>query len=217
MPPIKQKSKPSRLGDARARMYRDLVFESAECAFGQKGFQSTTMQDIANEAGVSLKTLYAAYPGKQEIYQEIQSVRGKAFIEGVMAASAQGKDPIDRLERTVTAHVEFLFSHPDWLRHHLRSRVSWGIRPIEDAAAQYWELGVKNISDILSDGMSEGLFFEEDAVATASLAQAVMQLQVYRAAEADETDVAATSQRIMLQLGRLLCPRGSFEDVAANG
>jgi AcrR family transcriptional regulator len=210
-PSSKTKDKPSRLGDARARMYHDLVFESAECVFGQKGFESATMQDIANEGGVSLKTLYATYPGKQELYKDIQLVRGKAFIEGVVAASAQGTNPIDRLERTVNAHVTFLFTHRDWLRFHLLTRVSWGIRPTEENAALHWELGVGNISKILRDGIAEGLFFKADPDETAALAQAVMQLEVYRAFQAGETDVDETAGRIMLQLGRLLCPRGSLE------
>jgi len=195
----------SRLGDARARMYRDLVFESAECIFGQKGFESATMQDIANEAGVSLKTLYASYSGKQELYQDIQRVRGKAFIEGVMVAVAMGHTPLEKLALTVHSHVDFLFTHRDWLRFRLRTRVSWGIRPDDEDAAHYWELGLQNISDLLADGMAEGTFYEGDPGAVAAMTQAIMQVAVTGAVEAEETDVAHTADDIMLQLTRLLC------------
>jgi AcrR family transcriptional regulator len=200
-----EKDKPTRLGDARARMYRDLVFESAECIFGQKGFEHATMQEIAHEAGVSLKTLYASYSGKQDLYEDIQRVRGKAFIEGVMVAAAMGHTPLEKLALTVRGHVDFLFSHRDWLRFRLRTRASWGIRPDDEVAAHYWELGLQNIGDLLLDGMKEGTFYKGDPVSVSTIAQAIMQVAVTAAVEADETDVVRTSDDIMLQLTRLLC------------
>jgi len=193
-------------------MYRDLVFESAECAFGQKGFEQTTMQDIANEAGVSLKTLYASYPGKQELFEDIQRVRGKAFVEGVMVAAAMGHTPLEKLSLTVQSHVEFLFKHRDWLRFRLRT--SWGIRPEGEDAALYWEMGLKNMSDILSAGMEEGTFYPGEPVALAAMVQAIMQVAVTRSVEADETEVGKTAAGILLQLTRLLCPGG--DDVSES-
>lgn len=201
----------TRLEDARARMYRDLIFESAECVFGQKGFEATTMQDIAQEAGVSLKTLYAAYPGKQELYKEIQRVRGKAFIDGVLVAAAMGRSPYEKLGLTVRSHVEFLFRHRDWLSFRLRTRVSWGIRPDDEDAAHYWELGLRNISDILSAGMEEGIFYPGLPEDVASVVQAVMQVEVTRAVESESIDQEACVASIMLHLDRLLSPPGALE------
>ena len=74
-------------------MYHDLVFEAAECVFGEKGFDHATMQDVASEAGISLKTLYAAFPGKQDLYEEIQLVRGAAFVAQVLEASSRSSEP----------------------------------------------------------------------------------------------------------------------------
>jgi len=202
----KNENEANRREDARARMYRDLIFESAECVFGQKGFDSTTMQDIANEAGVSLKTLYAAYPGKQDLYKEIQRVRGKAFIEGVLVAAAMGHTPYEKLALTVRSHVDFLFGHRDWLSFRLRTRVSWGIRPDDEDAAHYWELGLRNISDIMQAGMDQGLFYEGVAEDVASVVQAVMQVEVTRAVESESVDAETCSADILLHLERLLSP-----------
>ncbi|MCP4036758.1 MAG: TetR/AcrR family transcriptional regulator [bacterium] len=202
----------SRRDEARTRMYRDLVFESAECVFGQKGFDSTTMQDIAQEAGVSLKTLYASYPGKQELYKEIQRVRGKAFVEGVLVAAAMGRSPREKLALTVRSHVDFLFAHRDWLSFRLRTRVSWGIRPDDEDAAHYWELGLRNISDILSAGMEEGIFYLGNPDQVAAVVQGVMQVEVTRAVEDGASEQAPAAEGIMLHLDRLLCPPGLPED-----
>jgi len=195
----------SRLDDARARMYRDLVFESAECVFGQKGFEHTTMQDIAGEAGISLKTLYAAFPGKHELYEEIQRVRGQAFIQRVATAIDTASEPLERLEQSVRAYVEFLFEHRDWLRIHLQTRISWGLRPSAGYAADYWLEGLAPLTRILEDGARSGLFYEAEPMAQAALVQAVMQVKVSEAVSRDQGDSDRTADEIMLHLRRLLC------------
>src|SRR3972149_389490 len=68
---------PPRLEVARERMYRELVFESAEHVIAEKGLEATTMQEIATEAGISLRTLYAAFPSNEEVVTEVQRVRGE--------------------------------------------------------------------------------------------------------------------------------------------
>ncbi len=198
--------KPTRLDDARARMYRDLVFESGECVFGKKGYEHASMQEIASEAGISLKTLYAAFPGKHELYEEIQRVRGRAFMDRVAAAVDPEADPVERLGQAVAAYVDFLFEHRDWLRIHLQTRVSWGMRPTDGYAADYWEEGLSVFTSILQGGQQQGLFYPADSKSAAAIVQAIMQVQVAQAITRDETDASTTAHELMLQLRRLLCP-----------
>jgi AcrR family transcriptional regulator len=199
-------TKTSRLDDARARMYHDLVFESAECVFGQKGFEHATMQDIAGEAGISLKTLYAVFPGKQELYDDIQRVRGRAFMDRVAAAIDGEAGPLDQLGQAVAAYVSFLFEHRHWLRIHMQSRVSWGMRPSEQYAVDYWEEGLTAFADILGTGGESGLFYPTDAMQASALVQAILQVQVGQAIGSDADDPQQTAEEIMVQLQRLLCP-----------
>jgi AcrR family transcriptional regulator len=198
-------SQPGRLDDARARMYRELVFESAECVFGQSGFEHATMQDIAGEAGISLKTLYATFAGKHELYEEIQKVRGQAFVERVAAASDPEATPLDRLAQSVRAYVDFLFEHRDWLRIHLQTRVSWGLRPNKGYAADYWVEGLSPFASILAEGAQSGVFYEADAMPTAALVQSIMQVKISQAVSGNQIDAGQTADEIMLQLRRLLC------------
>ena len=196
----------TRLDDARIRMYRDLVFESAECIFGERGYEHATMQDIAGEAGISLKTLYAAFPGKQELYEEIQHVRGQAFIDHVAGAVDTEANPEERLESLTHAYVTFLFEHRDWLQIHLQNRQSWGLRPSTEYAADYWEQGLTQTAELLRAGTEAGCFYDSDPRSAAALTQAIMQVQVAQAVARGETDADRTAEEIMLQLRRLLCP-----------
>ena len=164
------------------------------------------MQEIASEAGISLKTLYAAFPGKHELYEEIQRVRGRAFMDRVAAAVDPEADPVERLGQAVAAYVDFLFEHRDWLRIHLQTRVSWGLRPTDGYAADYWEEGLSGFTSILQSGQQQGLFYPADSKSAAAIVQAIMQVQVAQAITRDETDASTTAHELMLQLRRLLCP-----------
>ena len=113
--------------DARARMYRELLFATGEAEFGANGFTGTTMQQIASAAGVSIKTLYAYYPSKTALYEEVMQVRASAFVEAVSRGLESADDPVERIEGGVRAYVEFLFEHEQWLQIHLRDRVSWSL------------------------------------------------------------------------------------------
>src|SRR5262245_37076084 len=50
---------------------RDDILAAAERAFARAGYEATTMQDIAREAGYTVPSLYAYFAGKQELYDAV--------------------------------------------------------------------------------------------------------------------------------------------------
>lgn len=194
----------SRLEDARARMYHDLLLESAETVFGENGFAGATMQAIASEAGVSTKTLYATYPSKQDLYDEVMTSRGQEFLEETREAMGQHDDPVDAMAAGIRAYVGFLLDHEDWLQIHLRARVAWAFQPGGESTARAWEEGIEAIASVIRAGQEAGVFADGDAFETSILVQALMQVQMARAAESGDRDAAAIADRILLHVGRLL-------------
>ena len=128
---VKVKKKASRLADARARMYYDLIFEASEAVFGRKGYEGATMQEIADEAGVSLKTLYATYESKQNLYAQIRRERVGAFVAAMREAIESVDDPRDQIRALVETYPAFLLEREDWLRIHLRTWTAWAMRPAD--------------------------------------------------------------------------------------
>ena len=203
--PKKRQTAATRLDDARARMYRDLIFEAAEFIFGKKGFDGATMQDIASEAGVSLKTVYTSFPGKSDIYLEIMKRRGEAMSQAVAEAREGAMSPIDKLERGTRAFVEFLFDHRDWLRIHVQSRLSWSVRPQDEHVAKLWQEGLDSYAEIIREGIACGDFCDEDPVELAILLQALTKVQVSQALESGESNAEDVSNRLIERLLRLVC------------
>jgi len=202
-----KKKSATRLADARARMYHDLIFESAESVFGRKGYEGATMQHIADEAGVSLKTVYATYENKKDLYDQILIDRAGAFVSVMKAAADEESEPLARLTRIVESYVGFLLDHEDWLRIHLRARVAWALRPSEKSAAEAWVTGRKLYVELMRDAMEQGTIFEGDPDEMAALVQSVMQVQIGRAIENEQKDVGEIATTMMIYIRRLLCPR----------
>jgi len=206
----------SRLELARERMYRDLVFESAEHVIAVKGLEATTMQEIAAEAGISLRTLYAAFPSKEELVAEVQRVRGEGIVsrigDGIESAA---EDPLARLAGGVRGYVDFLLAHPSFLSIHLREGRAWGLEPGNKGDAEGWRLGLGRFAAILRAGMAQGLFHEGDPDFLALLGAAVMQVHMAHIARASDRDAEALTNEILVQLHRLLVKPGVSGSLAS--
>lgn len=200
-----KKKAPTRLEDARARMYQDLIFHSAECVFGEKGFENATMQDIASEAGVSLKTIYGSFPGKQELYNAIMLLRGREMFEAVSRAHLSASAPLDQLIEGTRAFVRYLVEHKDWSRIHVRSQTSWAMRPEGLETGALWDDGQRAHIEMLEAGAAEGVFYDDDPAEMALLIRAMTRVQVVQALENGEDDAEAISDRLIERLLRLVC------------
>lgn len=198
----------SRLARARERMYRELVFESAEHVIAERGLEATTMQDIAAEAGISLRTLYAAFPSKEDLLAEVRRVRGEGIVSEIAAGiDAAPDDPLAQLAGGVRGYVDFLLAHPDFLRIHLREGQAWGLEPHDDDA-EGWRRGLGRFADILRAGMQRGVFREGDENFLARLGAAVMQVHMAHIAGATARDAEALTSEILVLLHRLVCTSG---------
>jgi AcrR family transcriptional regulator len=197
----------SKLADARARMYHELIFDSAEAVFGRKGYEGATMQDIADEAGVSLKTVYATYESKQDLYDQIMRDRASGLVALLGAAVETAEDPLEQIACIVEAYVAFVFENENWLRIHLRTRVAWAFRPPDAKVAVSWAVARDIYSGVLRSGMESGLFYAGEPEETAVLVQSVMQVQMARAVEQGHDDPGEVAEAMMVHIRRLLCPR----------
>jgi AcrR family transcriptional regulator len=67
--PVKQMKNPQR--DPVASTARQRIVEAARAHFFSHGFRRVTMDDLAEELGISKKTLYAHFPGKIELLEAV--------------------------------------------------------------------------------------------------------------------------------------------------
>jgi AcrR family transcriptional regulator len=64
-------AKKSRPRNRKANFRLQRIIEAARAHFFNHGFRSVTMDDLAEELGISKKTLYAHFPGKMQLLEEV--------------------------------------------------------------------------------------------------------------------------------------------------
>ncbi|APG66130.1 TetR family transcriptional regulator [Tenacibaculum todarodis] len=87
---------------------RDKLLHTASEMFLNLGFKSVTMDDIANEIGVSKKTIYSHFKNKTELVAAVTSKVFCTICEGIDAINEQKKNPIIELFEVKSFAMSFL-------------------------------------------------------------------------------------------------------------
>ena len=100
--------------DAARSIRRDAAVAAATQLFAAQGFHATGMADVAARAGLSLKALYAAFPGKDELFAAVLHDVGARFVGLVgppdpdTTAEEAVVDIIDRLLELTAQNIDAL-------------------------------------------------------------------------------------------------------------
>ena len=147
--------------NARLAAYRSLVLEAAADAFARQGVPQTKMEDLADEAGISLGTLYSVYRGKAEIVDALHEARLREIHEASIEAEQAQARPLAALLGGSRAYLRYFMDNPDYLRMYLDEGASWGVRTSMDRGsrrAAVWSDGVAQLAAIFERGIVEGVF-----------------------------------------------------------
>lgn len=149
--------------EAREAVYREHILQAGEKVFAEQDFESAKVQHISRLAGLSMGSIYAIFPSKEQIYASIIEQRGNellALVQGIVAAR---EEPVRALEALATAYIDYFHAHPDFLRMNLRTGAAWALRmsyPGTRAALADTIHGLQR--DIFARGAEEGVFIDED-------------------------------------------------------
>lgn len=100
-------------GEERASK-KDVIFEQAMRVFAQKGFERTTIDDIAEQAGIAKGTIYYHFKGKNELFAFLLQESGMVLIRQMDHELALGGSVRERLERIIDAHLVFFQDYQDF-------------------------------------------------------------------------------------------------------
>ncbi len=96
---------------------KEKVLEKATEMFLNLGFKSITMDDIANEMGISKKTIYANFENKTKLIEESTLSLFHTISTGIEEICTMGKNPIEELleiKKFVMKHLKDENSSPQY-------------------------------------------------------------------------------------------------------
>jgi AcrR family transcriptional regulator len=158
-----QRAAQAAVKQARKDVHRTHLLEAAERVFAARGYEDTRMQDIAAAAGLALATMYGVVGGKEELYAQIHEMRGRALLQGAMAAAAGAGSAMAALLAGVRAYAEYLLARPDYLRLHLQESQPWALAPrfTSPTQGQLWQEGLTLSVETFRAAIAEGTVIAE--------------------------------------------------------
>jgi AcrR family transcriptional regulator len=102
-------ARPRRLTGAQRQ--RSIVYAAAE-VFARRGYDAARIDEIAAAAGVSKALIYEHFKGKRELYAHIMRNGTEESLRRVLEASALGQNSVQRLQRGLSAFLDFVAEQP---------------------------------------------------------------------------------------------------------
>jgi len=99
--------------EANTKTKKELIKDNAADLFRKKGFNATSMQDIADAVGMKAASLYNHIASKQEILEELLLRIANGFTEGLKEIENSSLAPQEKLEALVALHVNLTFHFSD--------------------------------------------------------------------------------------------------------
>lgn len=87
---------------------RELLIRAAERLFAERGFQATSVRDIAEELHLKPGSLYAHIESKDDLLWEIVTQAADRFFDAVRPIIASDLVTTEKLRRLIAAHVKVI-------------------------------------------------------------------------------------------------------------
>lgn len=99
-----------------ARQRREQLLTVARALFAERGFESTSVEEIASRADVSKPVVYEHFGGKEGIYAVIVDREVEALLGALTGALSQKAHPKHLVERAAMALLTYIEDSPDGFR-----------------------------------------------------------------------------------------------------
>lgn len=145
-----------------ARSTRDQILDEALKCFAERGYEGTSLNDIAAGVGIRRPSLLHHFPSKEALYGDVFERLMSEWLQRLEVAIATPAQGWDKAELVLRAGLDLFADTPDYVRIMRREALDGGVhlgidmsgvlRPLFDAAAEY-----------LDAQMTAGIFQKHDS------------------------------------------------------
>jgi AcrR family transcriptional regulator len=95
---------------------REQLLDVGRSLFAQKGFDATSVEEIAAKAGVSKPVVYEHFGGKEGLYAVVVDREMRTLLDSITGALRSSGHPRDLLERAAFALLDYVENSSDGFR-----------------------------------------------------------------------------------------------------
>jgi AcrR family transcriptional regulator len=142
----------------RAEQRRESILEAANMVFGQRGYDTVRIDDVAAAAGISKALIYEHFRSKQELYSELMNRAALEMLDRIVAA---GSEPeaigVRRLEKGAVAGFSFVTEQPEAFQMFVRDVTDPAIAHQQAALRRGAVAAMVGLMEMEPSGTREGL------------------------------------------------------------
>jgi len=146
---------------------RQTILAATMKLFGQKGFEGTSVREIASDAEVNPAMISYYFGSKEKLFENLVEQRA-SYLKGVFAEVVNNCElsQMEKLYIVIDSYVDRIFTSPQF--HHLLQReLSLDRRPqMKEAIAEILLRNFVSVNKMIQDGIESGEFKKVDAELT---------------------------------------------------
>ncbi|MEV7285738.1 TetR/AcrR family transcriptional regulator [Streptomyces sp. NPDC093252] len=149
---------------ARRESTRQKLYEAAVTLIAEQGFSATTVDEIAERAGVAKGTVYYNFASKSVLFEELLR-HGVGLLTASLREAAEGSargggSQVDALDAMIRAGLEFIATYPAFTQLYVaelwRTNRAW-----QSTLLVVRKQAVAVVEDVLRGGVDSGEFSDE--------------------------------------------------------
>ncbi|NYI07075.1 TetR/AcrR family transcriptional regulator [Allostreptomyces psammosilenae] len=153
--------------NTRRAATRQKLYDAAVTLIAEQGYSATTVDEIADRAGVAKGTVYYNFASKAELFEELLK-HGVDLLTERLRSAAEGRRDVEALDAMIRAGLEFIARYPAFAQLFVaevwRTNRAW-----QQTLALVRGQAVSVVVGVLEQSVRDGAFSEElDVALTAS-------------------------------------------------
>jgi TetR/AcrR family transcriptional regulator len=147
--------------DREIERHRIEIMAAAEQLFAQKGYVSSSMDEVARRAEFSVGTLYNFFKNKEALYSAILQHKSELMQVRIEACLARPGSPAEKIEAYFSERMDLYWRYPNFFRlffHQAMSAVSDPRAGFTRELGERYELLLRGLDAIFEAGIARGEF-----------------------------------------------------------
>jgi AcrR family transcriptional regulator len=131
---------------------RKEIFHASVHLFLKKGFNETSMREIAEAAGIGKSTLYDYFPTKDDILLSFVEEELQSLTEHIKEITKQNVGAMEKLRQMMFAYVEYLAANEDFY-----IKLSYQVQRLAQESLERIQRKRHALQDMVSSTIEEGI------------------------------------------------------------
>ncbi len=139
---------------------RNDIIDAAEKLFFSRGLETTTMDEVAEQAELSKGTLYLYFKNKEDLYLAVNARGLRIMTKMIRESTAKANDSLEKIVATGKAYYHFYKTYPDYFNLLLYYEIlESSPEDKSNSASECEEIGMKGLdffAGIIKEAINHG-------------------------------------------------------------